>query len=65
MGGTSFDTAVLPGLEPAVAKQATFGPFHAGVNILDVVSVGAGGGSIAWLDARGVPQVRPRSAGSR
>ncbi len=64
MGGTSFDTAVLPRLEPTVAKQATFGPFHTGVNILDVVSVGAGGGSIAWLDVRGVPQVGPRSAGS-
>ena len=64
MGGTSFDTAVLPNLEVAVAKQASFGPFHTGVNILDVVSVGAGGGSIAWIDSRGVPQVGPQSAGS-
>lgn len=64
MGGTSFDTAVLPNLEPTVAKQATFGPFHTGINILDIVSVGAGGGSIAWIDSRGVPQVGPRSAGS-
>ena len=43
---------------------STFGPFHTGINILDVVSVGAGGGSIAWIDARGVPQVGPHSAGS-
>jgi N-methylhydantoinase A len=64
MGGTSFDTAVLPNLEVAVAKQASFGPFHTGVNILDVISVGAGGGSIAWIDSRGVPQVGPHSAGS-
>jgi N-methylhydantoinase A len=64
MGGTSFDTAVLPNLEPTVAKQASFGPFHTGINILDIVSVGAGGGSIAWIDSRGVPQVGPRSAGS-
>ncbi|HVX32219.1 MAG TPA: hydantoinase/oxoprolinase family protein [Solirubrobacterales bacterium] len=64
MGGTSFDTAVLPKLEPTIAKQAVFGPFKTGVNILDIVSVGAGGGSIAWLDSRGVPQVGPRSAGS-
>lgn len=64
MGGTSFDTAVLPKLEVSVAKQASFGPFHTGVNILDVVSVGAGGGSIAWIDSRGVPQVGPHSAGS-
>jgi N-methylhydantoinase A len=64
MGGTSFDTAVLPDLQPAIAKRATFGPFHTGINILDIVSVGAGGGSIAWLDSRGVPQVGPHSAGS-
>lgn len=64
MGGTSFDTAVLPNLEPSIAKQATFGPFHTGINILDIVSVGAGGGSIAWIDSRGVPQVGPHSAGS-
>ena len=64
MGGTSFDTAVLPNLQPAIAKRATFGPFHTGINILDIVSVGAGGGSIAWLDSRGVPQVGPHSAGS-
>lgn len=64
MGGTSFDTAVLPGRVPAVAKQASFGPFRTGINILDIVSVGAGGGSIAWVDSRGVPQVGPHSAGS-
>lgn len=64
MGGTSFDTAVLPNLEPAIAKKATFGPFHTGINMIDIVSVGAGGGSIASIDARGVPQVGPHSAGS-
>lgn len=64
MGGTSFDTAVLPRLEPAIAKMAKFGPFNTGINMLDIVSVGAGGGSIAWLDSRGVPQVGPHSAGS-
>lgn len=65
MGGTSFDTSVLADLEPTIAKRATFGRLKTGVNIVDVVSVGAGGGSIAWLDARGVPQVGPHSAGSQ
>lgn len=64
MGGTSFDTAVLANLTPTVAKEASFGAYRTGINILDIVSVGAGGGSIAWLDGRGVPQVGPRSAGS-
>ncbi len=35
-----------------------------GINVVDVVSIGAGGGSIAWVDERGVPQVGPHSAGS-
>lgn len=64
MGGTSFDTAVLPDLQPTIAKRASFGPFHTGINTLDIISVGAGGGSIAWLDGRGVPRVGPHSAGS-
>ena len=64
MGGTSFDTSLLHHLEPTVAKQVSFGPLHTGVDIIDVVSVGAGGGSIAWIDVRGVPQVGPESAGS-
>ena len=64
MGGTSFDTAVLANLVPKVAHEAAFGAYRTGINILDIVSVGAGGGSIAWLDGRGVPQVGPRSAGS-
>ncbi|MES2492127.1 MAG: hydantoinase/oxoprolinase family protein [Pseudomonadota bacterium] len=64
MGGTSFDTAVLANLTPTVAHEAAFGAYRTGINILDIVSVGAGGGSIAWLDGRGVPQVGPHSAGS-
>jgi len=64
MGGTSFDTAVLANLTPNVAREASFGAYRTGINILDIVSVGAGGGSIAWIDGRGVPQVGPHSAGS-
>ena len=64
MGGTSFDTAVLADLTPTVAREAAFGAYRTGINILDIVSVGAGGGSLAWLDGRGVPQVGPHSAGS-
>jgi len=64
MGGTSFDTSVLFNLEPSVAKNVSFGALRSGVDIVDVISVGAGGGSIAWIDSRGVPQVGPHSAGS-
>ena len=64
MGGTSFDTALLHKLQPAIAKRVAFGQLQTGVDIIDVVSVGAGGGSLAWIDSRGVPQVGPQSAGS-
>jgi N-methylhydantoinase A len=64
MGGTSFDTTVMEDLNTTIAKRVAFGELETGINVIDVVSVGSGGGSIAWLDSRGVPQVGPKSAGS-
>jgi N-methylhydantoinase A len=64
MGGTSFDTGIVVDNEIHIEKNLQLGPFQTGVNLVDVVSVGAGGGSIAWISERGVPQVGPRSAGS-
>jgi N-methylhydantoinase A len=64
MGGTSFDTGIIVDNEIHIDKNLQLGPFMTGVNIVDVVSVGAGGGSIGWVSERGVPQVGPHSAGS-
>ena len=64
MGGTSFDTGIIIDNEIRVEKNLQLGPFQTGVNIVDVVSIGAGGGSLAWVSERGVPQVGPHSAGS-
>jgi len=64
MGGTSFDTGIIVDNEIHIDKNLDLGPFMTGVNIVDVVSVGAGGGSIGWVSERGVPQVGPQSAGS-
>jgi len=64
MGGTSFDTGIISDNEIHIDKNLQLGPFQTGVNIVDVVSVGAGGGSIGWVSERGVPQVGPQSAGS-
>jgi N-methylhydantoinase A len=64
MGGTSFDTGIISDNEIHIEKNLELGPFLTGVNVVDVVSIGAGGGSIAWVSERGVPQVGPRSAGS-
>lgn len=64
MGGTSFDTGIINDNEVHTQKNLEIGQLQTGVNLIDVVSVGAGGGSIAWVSERGIPQVGPRSAGS-
>ena len=64
MGGTSFDTGIIVDNAIHIEKNIDLGLIHTGVNIVDVVSVGTGGGSIAWVGERGVPQVGPQSAGS-
>jgi N-methylhydantoinase A len=65
MGGTSTDVALIHGGVPEVSSELAIDyglPIH--VPMVDVRSVGAGGGSIASLDAAGVLRVGPRSAGS-
>lgn len=64
MGGTSFDTGIIVDNEVKVAKNLDIDLFQTGVNVVDVISVGAGGGSIASIGERGVPEVGPRSASS-
>ncbi len=65
MGGTSFDVSVLRDATPQVTQRVTLGErFLTALSKIDVLPIGTGGGSIAWLDARGVPQVGPRSAGA-
>jgi N-methylhydantoinase A len=64
MGGTSFDTTLVREHTPRIASRLEVAGLPTGINVVDVVSIGAGGGSIAWVDERGVPQVGPHSAGS-
>lgn len=64
MGGTSFDAALIETGHIRIEKRRSLGQIDTGLNMVDVVSIGAGGGSIAWIDNRGVPQVGPRSAGA-
>jgi N-methylhydantoinase A len=64
MGGTSFDTGLIYDNVVHVEKAVRVGRFRTAMPLVDVISVGAGGGSIAWIGERGVPQVGPRSAGS-
>jgi N-methylhydantoinase A len=65
MGGTSFDVAVLPEGRVTVTQRVMLGErFLTGLSKIDVHPVGAGGGSIGWIDARGMPRVGPHSAGA-
>ncbi|HMN86732.1 MAG TPA: hydantoinase/oxoprolinase family protein, partial [Bauldia sp.] len=63
MGGTSVDMAVVTGEIP-YSSENTVGDFPMLLPAVDVSAIGAGGGSIAWLDAEGVLKVGPRSAGA-
>ena len=65
MGGTSFDVAVVINSEPRVAEKTDL-DFRVPLKLpmIDVHTIGAGGGSIASIDRGGILEVGPRSAGS-
>ena len=64
LGGTSFDTALIRDARPAYAHRTTINRLLTGLSIVDIHAIGAGGGSICWVDDRGLPQVGPHSAGA-
>jgi N-methylhydantoinase A len=64
MGGTSNDVAVVRDGRPLLAGEGAIGPYPVRTPMVDVNTIGAGGGSIAWIDAAGGLRVGPRSAGA-
>jgi N-methylhydantoinase A len=64
MGGTSFETALILDGEPQQVLEAELEGLALRLPMLDIRSIGAGGGSIAWIDAGGALQVGPQSAGA-
>jgi N-methylhydantoinase A len=64
MGGTSADIGLVDAGGARISTEATVGDFPVLLPAVDVSSVGAGGGSVATLDAAGVLKVGPRSAGA-
>jgi N-methylhydantoinase A len=64
MGGTSADVALVEGGVPLVAEESSLDGLPFRTPCLDVISVGAGGGSIGWIDEGGALHVGPRSAGA-
>ncbi len=64
MGGTSFDVCLTHGGQVRLTKESHVGLLPLKVPMVDVHTIGAGGGSVAWVDAGGALQVGPRSAGA-
>jgi len=64
MGGTSADIAVVRGGEAQYSQDEHVGDFPVMMPSVGVSSIGAGGGSIAWIDRSGLLKVGPRSAGA-
>ena len=64
MGGTSADVSLLRDARPTEVHERTLAGFPLRLPALDVNAVGAGGGSIAWIDQDGLLKVGPRSAGA-
>ncbi len=63
MGGTSTDVSLING-KPSLTTEAVIGGFPIHLPLLDIHTIGAGGGSIAYLDAGGSLRVGPQSAGA-
>jgi N-methylhydantoinase A len=65
VGGTSADIAIIEGGRPRSSTAEHIGDFPVIMPVVGVSSIGAGGGSLAWVDEIGVPKVGPQSMGSR
>lgn len=64
MGGTSFDVALVKDATPTVTTEGLIGDHRIASPILDIHTIGAGGGSIAWINSGGLLMVGPKSAGA-
>lgn len=65
MGGTSFDAALIKNKTPLITTEGEINRFRLALPMLNIVTIGAGGGSIGWLDEGGLLHMGPQSAGSK
>jgi N-methylhydantoinase A len=65
MGGTSTDVALITDGSAGVATEKEVDSLPVGVPSVDIANVGAGGGSIGWMDAGGMLHVGPQSSGAQ
>jgi N-methylhydantoinase A len=64
MGGTSFDACLVVDNKPVINTEGKVGGHQLALPMINIHTVGAGGGSIAWIDDGGLLQVGPKSAGA-
>lgn len=64
MGGTSLDAALIDDKEPQYTTNSQINDFPINVPMVEMHTIGSGGGSIAWIDSGGALRVGPHSAGA-
>jgi N-methylhydantoinase A len=64
MGGTSFDASLVRDQAVALKTEGDIDRLRIALPMLDIVTIGAGGGSIGWIDAGGLLRMGPQSAGA-
>jgi N-methylhydantoinase A/acetone carboxylase, beta subunit len=64
IGGTSADISLIEGGEPSFTTEGKLAGFPIRVPMMEIHTIGAGGGSIGWIDAGGSLRIGPRSAGA-
>ena len=65
MGGTSFDAALIKDRTPLLTTEGEVDRMRLALPMLGIVTIGAGGGSIGWMDEGGLLRMGPRSAGAK
>jgi len=64
MGGTSFDASVVRDGQAELATEGEIDRLKIALPMMDITTIGAGGGSIGWIDAGGLLRMGPQSAGA-
>jgi N-methylhydantoinase A len=64
MGGTSFDAALVQNGTPHTIAEGSINRYRIALPMLDINTIGAGGGSLGWIDAGGLLRMGPQSAGA-
>jgi N-methylhydantoinase A len=65
IGGTSCDVALIENGKPSIGSDSWISRYRISIPVIEVTSIGAGGGSIAWVDGGGALRIGPQSAGAR